>query len=57
MKLDVAYIIKKLHEIDKLKSILMTNEQVKLFNYIPKPLIPSDIFNKGFEKQYNSNSI
>ncbi|CAD8094325.1 unnamed protein product [Paramecium sonneborni] len=57
MKLDVAYIIKKLYEIDKLKSILMTNEQVKLFNYIPKPLIPNNIFNVGFEKQYNSNSI
>lgn len=50
MKLDVAYIIKKLYEIDKLKSILMTNEQVKLFNYIPKPLIPNNIFNVGFEK-------
>ncbi|CAD8176552.1 unnamed protein product [Paramecium pentaurelia] len=56
MKLDVAYIIKKLHEIDKLKSILMTNEQVKLFNYIPKPLIPSDIFDIGFKKQYNPNT-
>ncbi|CAD8074058.1 unnamed protein product [Paramecium sonneborni] len=39
---DILYIIKKLHEIDKLKMILLTKEQIKLFDYLPKPTISSN---------------
>jgi hypothetical protein len=39
-KLDVVFIIKKLIELDKLKSLILTSEQLKLFDYIPKPVIP-----------------
>lgn len=36
---DVLYIIKKLHEIDKLKMILLNKDQIRLFDYLPKPTI------------------
>ena len=35
--LDIRKIIKRLQEIDKLKMILLTDEQRRLFEYIPKP--------------------
>lgn len=40
--IDILYIIKKLNEIDKLKMILLSKEQIKLFDYLPKPTIPID---------------
>jgi hypothetical protein len=46
-KLDTMYIIKKLYEIEKLKLILLDENQLKLFNYIPKPCIPYGIFENG----------
>lgn len=48
-KLDVVNILNKMQEIDKLKYVLLNKEQLELFNYIPKPLIPSDMFSKDFE--------
>lgn len=38
--IDVLYLIKKIQEIDKLKTILLTKDQIKLFDYLPKPTIP-----------------
>lgn len=35
--LDVTYMVKKLQEIDKLKLILLDADQLKLFDYLPKP--------------------
>lgn len=55
--MDIAYILRKLHEIDKLKSILLTNDQLKLFNYVPKPLIPKEMFNIGFSSRTMQKSI
>ncbi|KAL4494037.1 hypothetical protein ABPG72_015993 [Tetrahymena utriculariae] len=43
--LDVMYVVKKLLEVDKLKQILLDRDQLKLFEYIPKPTITS---NYGF---------
>ncbi|KAL4465886.1 hypothetical protein ABPG74_004123 [Tetrahymena malaccensis] len=43
--LDVMYVVKKLLEVDKLKQILLDKDQLKLFEYIPKPTITS---NYGF---------
>ncbi|KAL4463970.1 hypothetical protein ABPG74_005907 [Tetrahymena malaccensis] len=37
--LDIEYIVKKFIEIDKLKRIILSNDQLTLFNYIPKPQI------------------
>ncbi|KAL4469410.1 hypothetical protein ABPG74_004663 [Tetrahymena malaccensis] len=34
--LDIMYLIRKLQEIDKLKMLLLSEEQIKLFNYLPK---------------------
>lgn len=37
--LDVKRILQKLIEIDKLKMLLLDESQVKLFEYLPKPVI------------------
>lgn len=39
---DILYVIKKLHEIDKLKMILLNKDQIKLFDYLPKPTISTN---------------
>ncbi|CAD8147781.1 unnamed protein product [Paramecium octaurelia] len=46
-KLDVALIISKIYEFDKLKYVLFSNEQLNIFNCIPKPIIPADLFNRN----------
>jgi hypothetical protein len=38
--MDIIYIIRKLIELDKLKELLLTPDQIKLFDYMPKPMIP-----------------
>ncbi|CAD8072530.1 unnamed protein product [Paramecium sonneborni] len=40
--LDILFIIDKLQEIDKLKMILLTKQQMQLFDFLPKPLICLD---------------
>ncbi|CAD8064911.1 unnamed protein product [Paramecium sonneborni] len=52
-KLDVVNILTKIQEIDKLKYVILNKEQLELFNYIPKPLIPIDMFSQDFEKKLN----
>lgn len=37
--LDILFILNKLIEIDKLKYILFDEDQLKLFEFIPKPQI------------------
>ncbi|EWS72255.1 transmembrane protein, putative (macronuclear) [Tetrahymena thermophila SB210] len=37
--LDIEYIVKKFIEVDKLKRIILSNDQLTLFNYIPRPQI------------------
>jgi hypothetical protein len=37
--LDIRNLIKKLHEIDKLKLLLLSHEQLSIFNHLPKPKI------------------
>ncbi|CAK64211.1 unnamed protein product (macronuclear) [Paramecium tetraurelia] len=51
--LDILFIIDKLQEIDKLKMILLSKQQVQLFDFLPKPLIslnPSNL-------QYNESQM
>lgn len=38
-RLDVIYILNKLVEIDKLKLLLLNTDQLKLFEYLPKPVV------------------
>ena len=38
-QLDITMIITKLLELEKLKHFLLNDHQVKLFDYIPKPVI------------------
>ncbi|CAK74781.1 unnamed protein product (macronuclear) [Paramecium tetraurelia] len=54
--LDILFIIDKLQEIDKLKMILLSKEQVQLFEFLPKPLITLDPTNQqyGENQQYSS---
>ncbi|CAD8125302.1 unnamed protein product [Paramecium sonneborni] len=44
--LDITYIVKKLQEIDKLKMILLSPDQIKLFDFLPKPNIDLNSNNK-----------
>ena len=49
-------------EIEKLKTILLNDEQQKLFNYLPKPCIPNDLHligkdSKGQEVIKNYESL
>lgn len=50
--LDITYIIKKLQEIDKLKLILLSSDQIKLFDYLPKPKL--GLHMKASENEYCS---
>lgn len=40
--IDILHIITKLSEIDKLKMILLNSYQIKMFDYLPKPMIFED---------------
>lgn len=42
-KIDTLYLIRKLNEIDKLKLLLMTPDQIKLFEYLSKPHIGGNL--------------
>ncbi|KAL4489923.1 hypothetical protein ABPG72_010822 [Tetrahymena utriculariae] len=48
-RFDIIYILQKLVEIDKLKVLLLSYEQQKLFEYMPKPVVQTDP-----EKQENN---
>ncbi|CAD8067597.1 unnamed protein product [Paramecium sonneborni] len=37
--LDIFHLLQKIQEIDKLKSIILEKDQLKVFNYTPKPII------------------
>ncbi|KAL4473779.1 hypothetical protein ABPG74_022643 [Tetrahymena malaccensis] len=49
-QLDIIYIINKLNEIDKLKTVIFNRDQLKIFDCIPKPIISDDyLFNQQEE--------
>ncbi|CAD8142768.1 unnamed protein product [Paramecium pentaurelia] len=37
--LDIVHLLQKIQEIDKLKSIILEKDQIRVFNYTPKPII------------------
>ncbi|KAL4492102.1 hypothetical protein ABPG73_003050 [Tetrahymena malaccensis] len=51
--IDLLYIIKKLLEVDKLKKLLMDDDQIKLFEYLPKPTI----YEQDVIKSQNQDSL
>ena len=40
--LDIVYIMRKIEEIDKLKLLLMSKEQIQMFDYMQRPKIYLD---------------
>ncbi|CAD8172387.1 unnamed protein product [Paramecium octaurelia] len=56
-QMDILYIMKKLQEIDKLKMILLTESQIKVFDYLQKPTIPLDPNSKQFNINQHYYSI
>lgn len=45
--LDIRNIIKKLHEIDKLKLLMLSKDQLLIFNHLPKPIIHDEVSHHG----------
>ncbi|KAL4483017.1 hypothetical protein ABPG74_019043 [Tetrahymena malaccensis] len=43
---DICFIVNKLIELEKLKSVLLNEEQIQLFDFIPKPQINIDLIKK-----------
>ncbi|EAR90371.2 transmembrane protein, putative (macronuclear) [Tetrahymena thermophila SB210] len=41
-QIDIFYIIQKLFEVEKLKRLLLNENQIKLFEFIPKPVLSLD---------------
>ncbi|CAD8130927.1 unnamed protein product [Paramecium sonneborni] len=56
-QMDILFILKKLQEIDKLKMILLTESQIKIFDYVQKPTIPLDPDSAQFSITQNYYSI
>ena len=60
--LDLVQILKSLQELDKLKNLLLDENQLIMFNFTPKPLIKVDLRKKQPKKhavwtRNTSNSI
>lgn len=41
-RLDIVFIMKKLIEVDKLKMLLLNENQRKIFEYLPRPIVRLD---------------
>jgi hypothetical protein len=44
---DILVIMDRMHEIDKLKKLLLTDTQIKVFDYMPKPVIRAEKLEQG----------
>ena len=56
-RIDISYIIQKLVEIEKLKVLLLDADQLKLFEYLPKPLLTNNKKAKLFSKKKFFNKV
>ncbi|EWS76304.1 hypothetical protein TTHERM_000004890 (macronuclear) [Tetrahymena thermophila SB210] len=54
--LDIMHILKRLIEVEKLKRLLLNSDQIKLFDYLPKPTIHADLILKNAANQNVSKS-
>ncbi|KAL4441423.1 hypothetical protein ABPG74_013718 [Tetrahymena malaccensis] len=57
--LDILQILKRLIEVEKLKRILLDADQIKLFDYLPKPTIDLDLIlhKQSTENIYKSKEV
>lgn len=53
-RIDIVYILNKLVEIDKLKCLLLTQDQIRLFDFLPKPQISDTSINQAQNGQGQS---
>ena len=56
-RIDITYIIQKIVEIEKLKVLLLDADQLKLFEYLPKPLLTTNKKEKLFSKRVFLNKV
>ena len=56
-RIDISYIIQKLVEVEKLKVLLLDADQLKLFEYLPKPLLTNNKKAKLFSKKKFFNKV
>ncbi|KAL4512148.1 hypothetical protein ABPG72_005150 [Tetrahymena utriculariae] len=54
---DICFIVNKLIEVEKLKHLLLNDQQLKLFEYIPKPKITKAIINDYNQAQQNEKQL
>ncbi|KAL4479856.1 hypothetical protein ABPG74_020372 [Tetrahymena malaccensis] len=54
---DVCFIVNKLIEFEKLKTLVLNDQQLKLFNFIPKPQLDSQfLFEEKIHENFSSQS-
>lgn len=56
-RLDISFILQKLVEVEKLKVLLLDSDQLKLFEYLPKPILTRNKDEKLFSKQVFLNKL
>jgi len=56
-RIDITYIIQKIVEIEKLKVLLLDADQLKLFEYLPKPILTNKKNEKLFSKKIFLNKV
>ena len=52
-KIEIGYILAKLREIDKLKLLLLSKDQIVLFDYLTKPIITDERNKNNNEKLWD----
>ena len=53
--LDLTNIIKRLHDLEKLKNLLLNDEQLIIFDYCPKPIVVNDLSEINNDKNRDNN--
>lgn len=56
-RIDVGFLIQKLVEIEKLKVLLLNEDQLQLFEYLPKPMLTNNKLQKLFSKKFFLNKV
>ncbi|KAL4475041.1 hypothetical protein ABPG74_001737 [Tetrahymena malaccensis] len=54
---DICFIVNKLIEVEKLKHLLLNDQQLKLFEYVPKPKITKSIINDHNQAKQNEKQL
>ncbi|KAL4475040.1 hypothetical protein ABPG74_001736 [Tetrahymena malaccensis] len=54
---DICYIVNKLIEVEKIKHLILNDQQLKLFEYVPKPKITKSIIDSYRQAKQNEKLI